>query len=181
MSSLEKLIERLQKRDDTALEAFIERTQDMAYRLAYSILSDHERCEDVLQEVYLTVYQKIDQLQNPQALRAWFSQILVNRCRQELRGRKLESLDELPPALEPGVYGMAESVDQKLDVREAMSQLPASDQAVLTLREVMDLSYQEIAESLRVPLGTVRSRIFNARQRLLAALSGISPKKRSQR
>ena len=172
--SLEALIHRLQRRDDTALEEFIATTQDMAYRLAYSILPDHQRCQDVLQEVYLTVYQKIDQLQNPAAMRGWFCQIVVNRCRQELKGRRLESLDELP--FEPGVHGMAESVHQKLDVASALHKLPTLDRAVLTMREVMQLSYQEIADNLKVPLGTVRSRIFNARQRFLEALS---PQKRS--
>ena len=174
-TSLEHLIGRLQSGDDSALEAFIEATHPMAYRLAFSILGERERCQDVLQEVYLTVYQKIGQLREPSALRGWFSQILVNRCRQELRGRKLEAFEELPETL--GTDGMAESIDLKVDVQEAMRSLPSCDQAVLTMREVCQLSYQEIAENLKVPLGTVRSRLFNARQRLLVALC---PQKRSQ-
>jgi RNA polymerase sigma-70 factor (ECF subfamily) len=171
-ASLEPLIGRLQSGDDSALEAFIEVTKDMAYRLAFSILGEREQCQDVLQEVYLTVYQKIGQLREPAALRGWFSQIVINRCRQELRGRRLEAFEELPEHL--GIDGMAANIDLRVDVQEAMRSLPSCDQAVLTMREVCQLSYQEIAETLKLPLGTVRSRLFNARQRLLMALS---PKK----
>ena len=167
VNPLQGLVERLQRGDDRALEAFIEATQAMAHRLAYSILQDRDRCQDVLQEVYLTVYQKIGQLENPAALRGWFSQILVNRCRQELRGRRFELLEDHHQSGE--VY---EQVETRIDVQTAMAALPVDDRTVLTLREVCDLSYADIAENLQLPLGTVRSRIFNARQRLLAALMG---------
>lgn len=168
---LEVLIERLKGGDGAALEAFIAQTQAMAYRLAYSILADRDRCQDVMQEVYLTVFQKIDQLREPAAFKGWFSRILVNRCRQELRGRRFESLDELPSALTPSQDGMAERVHDRLEVQAALEQLAPHDRAVLTMREVLELSYQEIADSLDIPLGTVRSRLFHARQRLLAVLS----------
>lgn len=168
---LESLLERLQRGDTAALEAFIGQTQGMAYRLAYSILADRDRCQDVMQEVYLTVYQKIGQLREPAAFKGWFSRILINRCRQELRGRKLESLDELPESSSPSQDGMADRVHDRMAVQEAMAQLAPHDRAMLTMREVLELSYQEIAESLEIPLGTVRSRLFHARQRLLAVLS----------
>jgi len=162
--NLSQLVLRLQQKDNSALEAFITATQAMAYRLAFSFLHDQDLCQDVLQEVYLTVYQKIDQLRDPSALRSWFCQIVVNQCRQQLRRRANTSLDELDelPSLEP----MAERVDQKVDVHSALGQLNPQDQAILTLREVLDLSYQDIANSLQVPLGTVRSRLANARARL---------------
>lgn len=176
---LESLLERLQRGDAAALEAFIAQTQGMAYRLAYSILADRDRCQDVMQEVYLTVYQKIGQLREPAAFKGWFSRILVNRCRQELRGRKFESLDELPESKAPSLDGMADRVHDRMQVQAAMAELAPHDRAMLTMREVLELSYQEIAESLDIPLGTVRSRLFNARQRLLGVLSGR--KERSSR
>lgn len=176
---LDSLLERLQRGDAAALEAFISQTQGMAYRLAYSILADRERCQDVMQEVYLTVFQKIGQLREPAAFRGWFSRILVNRCRQELRGQKLESLDELPESKAPSLDGMADRVHDRIEVQAAMEKLAPHDRAMLTMREVLDLSYQEIADSLEIPLGTVRSRLFHARQRLLGVLSG--PKERSAR
>ncbi len=170
------LVERLQQGDDSALEDFISSTQEQAFRMAMGILNDRERCQDVLQEVYLTVFQKISQLKSPAALRGWFCQILVNRCRQELRGRKFtSSLEGLP---ESGVEDGTAQVDQRLDVQAALSRLASDDREVLTLREVMDFSYQQIADNLQLPLGTVRSRIFNARQRLLAAFT--SPQKRNR-
>lgn len=168
---LENLLERLQRGDASALEAFIGQTQAMAYRLAYSILSDRDRCQDVLQEVYLTVYQKIGQLREPAAFKGWFSRILINRCRQELRGRRLDSLDELPESKAPSLDGMADRVHDRMHLQAAMAELAPNDRAMLTMREVMELSYQEISDNLEIPLGTVRSRLFNARQRLMGLLS----------
>jgi RNA polymerase sigma-70 factor (ECF subfamily) len=164
--NLENCLHRLQKGDESALEAFIEATQDMAYRLAYSILGERELCKDVLQETYLTVYQKIAQLRQPAAFKGWFCKILVNRARQQLRGQKM--WDELPldlPTPDP-----TEATHSRLDLQQAMQSLSPLDQTVLTMREVLELSYQEIADSLELPLGTVRSRLFNARARLLTAL-----------
>jgi RNA polymerase sigma-70 factor (ECF subfamily) len=124
-----------------------------------------------MQEVYLTVYQKIGQLREPAAFKGWFSRILINRCRQELRGRKFESLDELPESKAPSLDGMADRVHDRMQVQAALAELAPHDRAMLTMREVLELSYQEIAESLEIPLGTVRSRLFHARQRLLGVMS----------
>ena len=162
------LLQRLQNRDDSALEPFIQATQSSAYRLAMSILNDRDRCQDVLQDVYLIVFQKAAQLRDTEKWKSWFSQIVVNRCRQEFRERRLEPLDDIDL---PSPDGHTEQVEQRLDLRQALARLPEQDRSVLTLREVMQLSYEEIATTLDIPLGTVRSRLFNARQRMLAALS----------
>lgn len=159
------LVERLQKGDAGALEGLIEATRGMASRLAYSIVHDHYRSEDVLQDVYITVYQKIGQLRELPAFKGWFTRIIVNRCRAELKRTSdlLEDHEEEANALaEP-----ASPLDDQLEVRDALQELNRPDRLVLVMREVMDLSYEEIADNLSIPVGTVRSRIFNARQRLL--------------
>jgi RNA polymerase sigma-70 factor (ECF subfamily) len=159
------LVERLQKGDVTALEALIEETRGMASRLAYSIVHDHYRSEDVLQDVYITVYQKIGQLRELAAFKGWFTRIIVNRCRAELK-RSSDLLEDH----EEEANSLAEPpspLDDQMEVRDALQELNRPDRIVLVLREVMDLSYDEIAENLSIPVGTVRSRIFNARQRLL--------------
>ncbi|MBS2039944.1 sigma-70 family RNA polymerase sigma factor [bacterium] len=162
-SALQDLVERLRKGDSTALEPLIEATRGMASRLAYSIVHDHYRSEDVLQDVYVTVYQKIGQLREPAAFNAWFTRIIVNRCRSELkRSQDLLSEDE-----EETADPRSDSMHTRLEVRDALQELVRADRVVLVLREMLELSYEEIAETLGVPVGTVRSRIFNARQRLL--------------
>lgn len=150
---LHSLIQRLQERDSGALEPLIEATRGMASRLAYSITQDPYRSEDVLQDVYSTVYQKVGQLGEVSAFKGWFSRIIVNRCRAELKRSAdwLEEPEEDPPLPEAG---------------DALQELSRPDRVVLVLREVMDLAYEEIAQTLNIPPNTVRSRIFQARRRL---------------
>lgn len=157
------LVERLRAGEAGALQAFIEETQARAYGLAFSILQDSHQCQDALQDAYLTVLEKIHQLRDESSLKSWFSQILVNRCRQQLRLRDWEEVPDTPE--------LPRCLAEKLDVQAALAQLTAIERTILTLREVMELSYQEIAQILSIPLGTVRSRLANARARLLHKLS----------
>jgi len=166
------LVARLQKKDESALDAFITHTRPLAYRVAHSMLGDPHRCEDVLQDVYLAVYQKIGQLRDPQAFRGWFCSIVINRCRRLLRERTPEPLDDFLEV--PASAGMAERVQDRLQVQDAMARLNDQDRVILTLREVFDMAYQEIADSLEIPVGTVRSRLAKARLRLLTELERTS-------
>lgn len=169
MSELEDLILRLQRQDESALEPFIARTQDRAWRLAYSLLQDRHQCEDVLQDVYLTVYRSIGSLREPAAFHSWFFRIVTNRCKRVLRARQPASLDEVEETPAPSAL---EDVPEQLEVRAALRRLPDADREVLALREAWSLSYDEIADFLRVPLSTVKSRLCKARRRLLEILGG---------
>ena len=170
---VQALIKRLQSGEPDALEPLIEATRGSASRLAYSIVQDRDRCQDVLQDVYLAVYQKIGQLRDLEAFRAWFTRIIVNRCRAELRQRT--DLLEDHQAEAERLTAPPDGLEARLEVRQAMQCLSRPDRLVLTLREVMELSYQELADILEIPLGTVRSRIFNARQRLLQLITKGRP------
>ena len=158
---LAHLLLRLQDGDHSAFEPLIVQTQASAFRLANSILSDRHLAEDVLQEVYLTVYREIRTLRNPAAFRGWFLRILTNRCRRAQRGQK-------PAEIDPDHPGES-SADWKVDLRMVLAGIPATDRTVLALREIFQCSYQEIAQVLKVPLGTVKSRLSEARRRLLQA------------
>lgn len=166
------LVARLQKKDESALDPFITHTRPLAFRVAHSMLGDSHRCEDVLQDVYLAVYQKIGQLRDPEAFRGWFCSIVINRCRRILRERPVQSLDDLLEV--PASTEMAERVQDRLQVQDAMARLNDQDRVILTLREVFDMAYQEIADSLEIPVGTVRSRLAKARLRLLTELERTS-------
>ncbi len=172
---LYSLVARLQKKDESALDPFITHTRPLAFRVAHSMLGDSHRCEDVLQDVYLAVYQKIGQLRDPEAFRGWFCSIVINRCRRLLRERPQDSLEELlETSPGPTTAGMAERVSDRLQVQDAMARLNDQDRVILTLREVFDMAYQEIADSLEIPVGTVRSRLAKARLRLLTELERTS-------
>lgn len=170
MRSLADLVERLQRGDQSALEELIRATEGLGFQLAWSLLGDRHKCEDVLQDAYLAVHSSIAQLRDVTLFKSWFCKIVVNRCRRVLRERPTESLDVL---LEAGWTPSArERVQDRLEVGEALAALPQADREILNLREVLEMSYQEIADTLEIPLGTVRSRLSAARLRLMAALRG---------
>ncbi len=163
----------MQDGDGQALEAFIRETQGAAWRLAFSLLRDSHRAEDCLQDVYFTVYRSIRQVRDPYAAQTWLLRLVTNRCRRLLRSKPVDSLEELAlNGVEPSIPDPTEGTGEWLGVEQALARLAPRDREVLTMREMMQLSYQEIAEGLHIPPGTVRSRLAKARQRLIQALTG---------
>lgn len=153
---------RLRQGDSSALEPLIEATQSKAWQIAYSILQDRQEVEDALQDAYLSVFQNLSQLKEPQAFWGWFKRILVHRC---LRLRQRNPLEVLQDKEDFRTVPQ-QPVEEHLDVAEAFKKLSLTDRTVLGLREILDLPYEEIARQLQVPLNTVRTRIHNARNRL---------------
>ena len=156
--SLENWISQLQSGQSDALEPLIEHTQGRAWQIAYAILQNRQEVEDALQDAYLLVYQNIQQLREPKAFWGWFKRILVHRC---LRLHKRAVTAELPEdsAVPP------EDSEVRLDIHDAFAKLSLSDRTVLGLREVLDFTYEEISTLLEVPLTTVKTRLYNARNR----------------
>ena len=167
---LTALIERLQRGERSALGGLIEATQEAAYQLALSYLRDRHAAQDALQESYLVVVDKIATLRDPSAFRTWFFRIVSNVCRQALRRRRPESSLEAVP--EPQEPDSTDKVSERLAIRRAFAALSETDREILTLREVAQLSYQEMAEALDIPLGTVRSRLASARQNFVQIYQG---------
>jgi len=157
-SPLSNWVSQLQAGKSEALEPLIEHTQSRAWQIAYSILQNRQEVEDALQDAYLLVYQNIHQLKEPKAFWGWFKRILVNRC---LRLHKRASTAELPE--EQAVP--AEPSEVRLDIHDAFAKLSLSDRTVLGMREILDYTYEEICEVLEVPLSTVKTRLYNARNR----------------
>lgn len=171
-ASLPELAERLQAGQAGALEAFIERTQSACSRLAVSILKDPELSRDALQETYIVVYQRIGQLRDPQAIKSWLYRIVSHCCHDILRrqGKEVQTEVEVVEVTPDA----AEGVGRQDKIRATFARLPEIDRTALALREVASLSYEEMAQVLQVPLGTVRSRLAKARQRFIDAYKGVS-------
>ena len=171
--ALARLVRRMQDGDGQALELFISETQGAAWRLAFSLLRDRHRAEDCLQDVYFSVYRTIHQVRDPYAAQTWLLRSVTHRCRRMLRAKPADSLEELAEGgVEPATPDPAEGTQDRLGVEQTLARLGPQDREVLTMREMMQLSYEEIAEGLQIPLGTVRSRLAKARQRFVQALTG---------
>lgn len=130
--------------------------------LAYQLLGDRDEAEDVAQETFVQAFLNLERFRGRSNLFTWVYRIAVNACRMRLRRRRPLPLEAELHATE-GFDEQAWVFKQQVD--EVLRQLPEPFREVLILREMHELSYEEIAQVLGIPLGTVRSRLHAARQR----------------
>ena len=155
--------------------------------MAYRILGHREDALDVSQEIFITVFKSIDRFESRSRFSTWLYRVTMNRCRDELRRRgsvkhsRPQSLDARAvdePAGNPAPDEAASAGETHELVAAAIRRLPDDSREVLVLRDIEDLSYEEIAAVLDLPLGTVRSRLHRARTLLkerLRPILGVEP------
>lgn len=146
------------------------REHDLRHRrLAYRLLGDRQRMDDVLQEAYARAFRALPRFSGRAAFGTWLYRIVYNACVDELRrsgARKEVSLEEWRER-EPA---RGDSVDDRLDLEAALAALPVELRAVVLLIDADELSYDEASEILGIPAGTVASRLSRARDVLKGAL-----------
>ncbi len=156
-----QIVRQAQGGDRAAFEELVSRTEKMARKIAFSTVGP-EQVDDAFQESYLLVLRKIGQLKTPEAFISWFSRIVLHVC-FDLRKTKHQEVDWSEHRSSPD---HANRVSDNVSVHRALGQPQRQDRELLVLRELLELSYEEIAGALRLPLGTVKSRLNKARQRL---------------
>lgn len=178
------LIARCAAGDEVACSDLVEQHQRMVYQLALHLLGDHNEALDVSQEVFLRVFRTLGTFKGQSSLRTWIYRIVVNQAwnRQRWWRRRRQgdqvSLDEHVRARGERAFPDAgPAPDRLLDQKEtadrvwrALEQLPFEQRTAIVLREIDGLSYEEIAFSLGVAGGTVKSRLARAREALRAQL-----------
>jgi RNA polymerase sigma-70 factor (ECF subfamily) len=184
-----ELIEEAKQGSHAAFEALVRRYHERAYRAAYRVVRDPELAEDVLQEALLKAYRGIRQFELRSAFYTWLYRIVVNlaldRRRRQRSAQTVEWDDSVAGQFDPRAP-VASSADPELASRRAevldlvslgVQQLPDGQREVLLLREVEGLSYEEIAQTMRISKGTVMSRLHYARKKLVAFLGkrGVDP------
>lgn len=136
-------------------------------RLAFRLLNDRDRMDDVLQEAYARAFRALPRFRGGASAASWLYRIVYNACIDELRrsgARKEISLEEWRER------GAAPDVEQRLDLEAALATLPVDLRTVVLLVDADELSYDEAAEILGIPAGTVASRLSRARDALRGAL-----------
>jgi len=177
------LIQRCAAGDDAAFAELVAEHQRMVVQLAMNLLGDRDEALDLSQDVFIRVFRTIGQFRGQSALRTWIYRIAVNQARNRhrfwRRRRRSDqvSLDAHVEAHGDFQCGAASEPDRILAQKElaarlkdALDALPFDQRTVVVLREVDGLSYDEIAFSLGVAVGTVKSRLTRARQTLRAGL-----------
>ena len=170
MQEVTALIEGVQAGDGDAFAALVRRFQDMAVGYAYSLLGDRQLAEDVAQEAFLTAYLHLSTLRQPAAFAGWLRRIVERQAHRLHRGqpRVLLPLEQAincaASLLEPSaLFEQREVRDQ---VYAALAALPEQQRVVVALFYMNDHSLQEISTFLCIPVGTVKSRLHTARDRL---------------
>lgn len=163
------LVESVQAGDPDAFAALVRRFQDMAVGYGYSLLGDHQLAEDVAQEAFLTAYLHLSTLRQPAAFPGWLRRIVE---RQAQRCRRHQP-DWLPleeavdcPATTPGPALLVEQGEVRDQLNAALAALPEAQRTVIALFYISAYSLQEISAFLGIPVGTVKSRLHTARERL---------------
>ena len=182
-----RLVESLREGIDRAYEELLTRFQQPVYTLAVRLLNDPSEAADVVQEVFLKVFRNIGSFRGQSSLKTWIYRITVNEAhnarRWFFRHRRREvELDHEPeesrnwkeiiPDGSRSPFDIASDGEQHLMIEAALERINPIFREAVVLRDITDLSYEEIAEILGVSLGTVKSRILRGREALKEELAG---------
>jgi RNA polymerase sigma-70 factor (ECF subfamily) len=177
------LLERARSGDETAFGALMRAHYERVFRLVYAIVRHEADARDVCQEVWLTVWRELPRFRGEAKFSTWLHPIATRRALDHLRKRRrwfdrfqsIETNGETgrtpESALTADAGDQVESGERAAMLKAAIAALPPKLRAVLALREVEGLSYEEIARASSIPTGTVMSRLYHAR-RLLAQKLG---------
>jgi RNA polymerase sigma-70 factor (ECF subfamily) len=172
------LVRRAQRGDEDAFATLVTRHQRYVYNLAYRLLRERQEAEDLTQEAFLRAWRGLGGFRGDSRFTTWLYRIVTNLCCNRLSGlrRQLaqvdaECLDGLPSptALDPPAA--VEAAEQRAYVQRQVAALPAKYRLVVTLFYLQGFSYREMSEVLDLPLGTVKTHLFRARERLKRQLA----------
>lgn len=171
------LVERVQRGDKAAFDLLVLKYQHKLVKLISRYVRDQFEVMDVVQEAFLKAYRAMPSFRGESAFYTWLYRIAINTAKNHLvaQGRRppdgdidsadaeqLEGQSDLKDNATPERLLLRDEIEKT--VMEAIEQLPEDLRTAITLRELEGLSYEEIAESMDCPIGTVRSRIFRARE-----------------
>ena len=175
------LVQRCRRGDLGAFEDMYKRFGGRLYTVAYRMTGSAADAEDLVQDIFLQAYRRLDTFRGEAALGTWLHRLAVNACldfvrsKQGRRQRMTDPVDDLD-ALEAPATGpwRAEAALDRLDLERAIAQLPPSYRRAFLLHDVEGLEHHEIGEALGIAEGTSKSLLFKARTRLRSLLRGRS-------
>jgi len=172
------LIDRCLGNDNAAWEEIVARFRRRVFHIAYKFTGKHEAAEDLTQEIFFKVFKSLDKFHRDADFSTWLSSVARHYCIDNYRASKRERevlVDDLiafdrAPASSGNPQRTLEERDTKSLVRRGLDQLPPKLREAVVLRDLRGLSYQEMAERLDLPEGTVKSRINRGREELTRRL-----------
>ncbi|MEM8593584.1 MAG: RNA polymerase sigma factor RpoE [Pseudomonadota bacterium] len=175
----QQLVERVQKGDNRAFDVLVLKYQHKIISLVMRFVHDHAEAQDITQEAFIKAYRALPKFRGDSQFYTWLYRIAINTAKNHLVSRKrkiqssgidveegqyFEGADKLRDTSNPESLMQRDDLERQL--KEVLKQLPDELRTALTLREFNGLSYEDIADVMDCPVGTVRSRIFRAREAL---------------
>ena len=159
----------------------IERHQQHIFNLCYRMLRQFEEADDATQDTFLKAYRSLKQFRGDARLKTWLCQIARNECLNRLRHENMASLDQQLTTdysfqtadSTPSPLELIEQRETQSIVHEAINKLPHQYRLVITLFHLNGLSYEEISQVMEIPMGTVKTHIFRARELLKSKLQAF--------
>jgi len=173
--ALETLIQRCLRGDQAAWELVVKQHWRKVFNVAYKFVGKHDEAEDLTQEIFLKIFKSLNTFDRRANFQTWLISVSRNLCIDHYRSvrKERETIDrqidpnELTPAAPgPGPIAALEQRDRVALLRQAFAALPETLRTAVVMRDIQELSYQEIADRLNLPEGTVKSRINRGRTEL---------------
>ena len=161
--------------NSSAFQILVKRHKEKVRNIVYLTMNNSALVDDIAQEVFITVYRNLKYFRFESQFTTWLYRITVNRCKDYLRKMNVRKIfSPLEEGKEVTEYTTpAENNDVSRIVRDAISKLPVKLRMPLVLKDIEGFSYQEISETLKCEMGTVKSRIFRGRERLKEILQPL--------
>jgi RNA polymerase sigma-70 factor (ECF subfamily) len=175
VESVEALIQRCLKGDQLAWEAIVRQYRRKVFNVAYKFVGRHDEAEDLTQDIFLKIFKSLNTFDSRANFQTWLISVSRNLCIDHYRSvrkeretidRDVDASELMPVSKTQGQMAMMEQRDRVQLLKDAMSALPSTLRTAVLMRDIQELSYQEIADALRLPEGTVKSRINRGRTEL---------------
>jgi len=179
------LIEQCLAGNQAAWETIVRQNWRKVFNVAYKFVGKHDEAEDLTQDIFLKIFKALNTFDRRANFQTWIVSISRNLCIDHYRSvrkerqtvaRDVDMSDLQPASAERGPYAVAEHQDLRAQLRVALETLPSTLRTAVVLRDLRELSYQEIADRLQLPEGTVKSRINRGRIELAHQLRRLQEK-----
>jgi RNA polymerase sigma factor (sigma-70 family) len=181
----DSLIEQCLVGDQSAWELIVRQNWRKVFNVAYKFVGKHDEAEDLTQDIFLKIFKALGSFDRRANFQTWIISISRNLCIDHYRSvrkerqtiaREVDTTDLQPASSDRGPYHAAEHQDLRGLLRQALQKLPLTLRTAVVLRDLQELSYQEIADRLGLPEGTVKSRINRGRIELAHQLRRLQDK-----
>jgi RNA polymerase sigma-70 factor, ECF subfamily len=181
----DSLIEQCLSGDQAAWEMVVRQNWRKVFNVAYKFVGKHDEAEDLTQDIFLKIFKALATFDRRANFQTWIISISRNLCIDHYRSvrkerqtmaQDVDASNLQPASVERGPHALAEHQDLRAMLRQALETLPAALRTAVVLRDLQELSYQEIADRLGLPEGTVKSRINRGRIELARQIRRLQDK-----